>query len=93
MDLYATLDLPDENLINDLKTNGADAFLFTSISTVTNFFSVLGNDKALELLRNGIALAIGPVTGEALRKKGVSNTQEADEHTIFGLIHKLESLL
>ena len=86
-------DLPDEKLIIDLKTNGADVFLFTSISTVTNFFSVLGNDKALELLGNGIALAIGPVTGEALRKKGVGNTQEADEHTIFGLIDKLESSL
>jgi uroporphyrinogen III methyltransferase / synthase len=85
-------DSPSEEIINDLKVNGADAYLFTSISTVNNFFNVIGEAKALDLLSNGIALAIGPVTANALKEKGVINITESEVHTIQGMAKKLEEL-
>jgi len=93
IEVYKILkDNPDKSLIMDIQHNGANAYLFTSISTVNNFFDFIGNDKSLELLDRGVALAIGPVTAEALEHKGVQKVEEADEHTINGLINKLHKL-
>jgi uroporphyrinogen III methyltransferase / synthase len=91
---YKTLqDKPDERIINNLLKNGADACLFTSTSTVNNFFDILGNDKANEQLAKSVPLAIGPVTEQALADKGVLNIQVSDKQSIAGMVEKLKEML
>jgi len=86
-------DTPSEEIIQDLKENGADAYLFTSGSTVNNFFDTLGESSAKMLLENGLAVAIGPITSKQLAMRGVRNIHEAEEQTMDGLVEKLNSLL
>jgi uroporphyrinogen III methyltransferase/synthase len=87
---YETIqDRPDERLINDLVKNGADACLFTSISTVDNFIDILGGEKALEILNNSLTLAIGPVTEQALREKNVENIHVSPGQSIAGMVEYL----
>jgi uroporphyrinogen III methyltransferase/synthase len=86
-------DTPGEEIIEDLKENGADAYLFTSGSTVKNFFDVLGETTAKMLLENGLTVSIGPLTSEQLSIRGIKNINEAEEQTINGLAEKLEESL
>lgn len=62
-----------------------DIVTFTSSSTATNFFALLGKDTQKAL--NGVTLAsIGPVTSKALRAAGFPPTIEAREYTMQGLV-------
>jgi uroporphyrinogen III methyltransferase/synthase len=81
---------PEKEEIESLKTKGADAFLFTSMSTVNNFFSIIGNQDGLRLLNNSKAVvAIGPVTSEAIRKQGIEKIEISAIHTIEGMVETL----
>lgn len=84
-------DQPAQSIIDDIKINGADCCMFTSVSTVNNLFEIMGS-FASELLNSEktIALSIGPVTSGALREKGIKNILEADTHSINGMIEKLK---
>lgn len=62
-----------------------DIVTFTSSSTATNFFALLGKDAQRAL--NGVTLAsIGPVTSKALRAAGFQPAIEAREYTMQGLV-------
>ncbi|TAL68048.1 MAG: uroporphyrinogen-III C-methyltransferase [Bacteroidetes bacterium] len=84
---------PDKHTIKDLLNKKADAVLFTSMSTVTNFFDILGNNKSLALLNNSITLAIGPVTAEELNRRGVKKVCISKVHTIDGMVEELVRII
>ncbi len=84
-------DSPHAFIIKELTEKGADAVMFTSISTVENFFDTLKADAAaLFNEKNALALAIGPVTASALKIKNIKNILESDVHTIDGMIETLK---
>jgi uroporphyrinogen-III synthase len=58
---------------------------FTSSSTASNFFSLLG-DKVQTLLRGVRLASIGPVTSVTLRQAGFEPDIEAAEYTMQGLV-------
>jgi uroporphyrinogen-III synthase len=62
-----------------------DAATFTSSSTVTNYFHLLGT-AAVERPPEMVAISIGPITSQTLRDHGWEPAAEADPHDIPGLI-------
>ncbi len=67
--------------------NQIDSVLFTSSSTVNNFFGAFsGKEKAQIKTR---FVSIGPVTSRTLKSCGVTPYREAREHTIPGLVEAL----
>ena len=62
-----------------------DIVTFTSASTATNYFALLGND-AKKLMGETVVASIGPVTSKALRAAGFPPTIEAKEYTMQGLV-------
>lgn len=64
---------------------GAEVITFTSSSTVVNFADSYGVDIVPE-----VVAAIGPITSETARSRGLEIAVEASEHTIDGLIAALE---
>ncbi len=86
-------DEPSGEAVKDLKQNGADCVLFTSMSTVNNMCELLGEDDFKKLMGTTYPLAIGPVTAEALGIKGISNYGISDIQTIDGMIsHLIEAM-
>jgi uroporphyrinogen III methyltransferase/synthase len=80
--------IPDPDVLERLKTHGADVVTFTSPTTVNNFISVLesaGVDAEMFLHATRKA-SIGPVTTRALRARGAEAEIEADESTASGLV-------
>lgn len=86
------IDQPDNDIIDNLIKKGADAYLFTSTSTVSHFFEIIDNTKALKLLNLSKAIAIGPITAAALKSKNVNNIIEAKTHSIDGIIETLKNI-
>lgn len=75
-----------DRLIEELGTGSIDMITFTSSSTVTNFKSLLPQDRFDELIR-GVAIAsIGPITSETAREQGFEVHLTADSFTIPGLV-------
>ena len=90
--VYETL-IPDysKQELDEIKEKFSDAKIdlvtFTSSSTVTNFFSLLGKDPEL-FAKTGFA-CIGPVTAETLLGHGFTPVVTADIHTTRGLKEKI----
>lgn len=90
--VYETL-APDytKEELDLMKMNLSDAEIdlvtFTSSSTVTNFFSLLGKDPEL-FSKTGFA-CIGPVTAATLLGYGFTPAVTADIHTTRGLKEKI----
>jgi len=80
--------LPQE-AIRSLRDNQAEWVTFTSPLTVTNFLALIDKEKVDP---GGIKLAaIGPVTAEALRRRGLTPTVVARPHTIDALVDAIVS--
>ncbi len=62
------------------------AVTFSSSSTVTNFFALLGVGGAQAALVTARACSIGPVTSATLRGYGVEPAGEASQHDVPGLV-------
>ncbi len=71
-----------------LQNDKIDFCLFTSASTVDNFFRALGGQTLPEGLR---LVSIGPVTSETIRRHGAGVWREAKVHTIEGLLETLQN--
>lgn len=71
-------------LVRAAAAREVDWVTFTSPSTVEGFLEAAGPVGG-ELLRRAKAAAIGPVTAEALRRRGVEPTVTAVRHTAAGL--------
>ncbi len=67
---------------------GVDLVTFTSSSTVTNLYQMLGDDFLRLLLETTVA-AIGPITADTARDLGLRVHIEAAEHTIPGLVEAI----
>ena len=61
-----------------------DAVVFTSPTTVENMIEIVG----LEAIKQKRVISIGPITGKALEKHGISY-EMCDEYTTKGVIDKL----
>ncbi len=77
--------IPDNTLFKKIINDKADAYLFTSSSTVNNFFQVFGNDQALKLLNESRVFAIGPVTRDTLYRYNVKEIIMSETYSIEGL--------
>jgi uroporphyrinogen-III synthase len=69
-----------------------DAVTFTSGSTVTSFFELLGEEADAVLARTR-AFSIGPITSKVLRARGCAEYKEAATHDLDGLIACLSQSL
>ena len=82
----------DAHKIRTLLTNcEIDCLTFTSSSTVSNFFALIGNED-LQRCRDRMAVAcIGPVTAETAAKFGLETSIMPSEYTIRGLVGSIVS--
>ena len=88
---YETV-LADEDktqLMEMLEDKAVDAVTFTSSSTVSNFVSLLPEDRKAELLDGVTMASIGPITSDTARELDLNVDIEAEEFTIPGLIDAL----
>lgn len=76
---------PDPAVIERVRRGDVDALTFTSSSTVTNLFDLLGDVLAPQPL----VASIGPVTSKTAIERGLRVDVEASEHTIGGLVDAL----
>ena len=76
----------DQGLVQSVLDHPPDALVFTSSSTVRNFVSLLGDDRAAALLASAVVAALGPVTAETLRSAGKRAEIVPPENTIPALI-------
>ena len=58
-------------LLERLRAGQIDAFAFTSATQLERLISVAGEDEVRGALRQTLVAAIGPVTAEALRRRGI----------------------
>ncbi len=82
---------PDLDVLDRIRKGSVDAVTFTSGSTVRNFIALLdkvGLDAGAHMKRLVVA-SIGPVTTEALRKRGFDADVEAAESTMPALADAL----
>lgn len=79
--------------IEDIIKNGSDAVLFTSSSTVNNFFDAVGAEDAKQILDNTKVISIGPVTSKTLAVKGINNYITSKRHDLIGLIDTVKDVL
>ncbi len=65
---------------------GIDAATFTSSSTVRNFFALLGEAKARQVLGGALIACIGPITARTAAEYGLTALLVAQVYTTEGLI-------
>ncbi len=63
-----------------------DAVTFTSSSTATNFFHLLGEAGLCSVPASVRAISIGPITSQTLRELGWEPATEAEQHDVNGLV-------
>jgi uroporphyrinogen III methyltransferase / synthase len=80
----------DQNRVKQVVQGQADAVLFFSPTAVHNFVELAGREQ-LSLLQSTVALvAIGPITGGALRESGVQRMVMAADTTAAAVVDALE---
>lgn len=85
---YQTV-LPEEDaagVVELIKAGEVDCLTFTSSSTVTNFFSLVGKEELLPFLNKTAIASIGPITAETAEKFGLKTSIMPSEYTIQGLV-------
>jgi uroporphyrinogen-III synthase len=83
---------PEEKALaqaREMAKHGADAVLFFSPSAVHHLEELLGSENFLEFSRHSLFAAIGPVTGEALRKAKVEHVVQAKDATVDAVLAAL----
>jgi uroporphyrinogen-III synthase len=68
---------------------GVDILTFTSGSTVRNFITQVGTERAKALAAQARVVAIGPITANTAHDLGLRVDVVATEHTIAGLVAAL----
>lgn len=76
-------------LVRRFEQGDIDVAIFTSSSTVTSLFAILG-DRAAELLGRVTVGSIGPVTSKTAEGLGLRVDVTATEYTVAGLLDALE---
>lgn len=83
---------PTEEEKERIAKSNADAIVFTASSTVDNFFEIFGNIPAKNIIEKAKVFAIGPMTADSLKSKGISNIFVSNLHTIDGIIQLMEQV-
>lgn len=88
---YRTLAVDAQGLsaARAIREGRVDVLTFASPSAFHAFCSALGADMAKRVAGAGVIAAIGPVTAQAIREKGVTVNVEAAESTAEGLARAL----
>jgi len=81
---------PDRSLIEAIRSGHADAITFFSPSAFREFQNSVGRDTLGRLQPRVAFVAVGPVTGEAIRDAGLPTVIEADQATAASLVAALE---
>ncbi len=79
-------DFPWEDL---MEQKGKPIITFTSSSTVTNFFRLLGEERGNQLAGHALLASIGPITSETIRSFGFTEDMEATSYTMEGLLEAI----
>lgn len=97
--IYSTLDVyeiikenPSKEEINELLNSNPDAIIFTASITVKYFFEIVGERKAKSFLNKIKVFSIGPMTQNALLKKGVKKVYSSYLHTLEGVIELMKEV-
>lgn len=80
----------DADSLRDALREGVDAVTFASASTVQHVCDALGEEAATLLARTAIA-TIGPITSDAVRRRGMTVSIEAAVYTADGLLDALRA--
>ncbi len=89
---YKTVRPPEQSLQNiESLLIGVHAVLFFSPSAAHHLQDILGSEKFRELSRHAVFAAIGPVTGEALRRARVAQFVQARDSTVSAILDALTS--
>jgi len=81
----------DDEIIEKITEKPIDVATFTSSSTVKNFFKLLGEDRAKDILNNAKIACIGPITAKTIENFGLKVDIMPKEATIPSLIKEIES--
>ncbi|MCE5333510.1 MAG: uroporphyrinogen-III C-methyltransferase [Desulfobacteraceae bacterium] len=71
------------------REDAVDCLTFTSSSTVSNFFELLGKEDILEHLNRTAVACIGPITADTAKKFGLKTSIMPSVYTIRGLIDSI----
>ncbi len=88
---YQTV-LPEEDaagVAELIKAGEVDCLTFTSSSTVSNFFSLVGKEELSPFLNKTVIASIGPITAETAGKFGLKTSIMPSEYTIQGLVDSI----
>lgn len=86
--VYKTIRAEIDNEILPILKNGVDLAIFTSSSTVNNFFDMFGKD-AFEILNHADIACIGPITASTVKSMGFDVTIQPSSYTIEALIQQI----
>lgn len=90
---YQTV-LPREqsaHMMDRLRSGGIDCLTFTSSSTVSNFFSMFGEDSVLPFLKDVCIACIGPITAKTAEGYGLKVNVMPEEYTIAALAQAIRA--
>ena len=76
----------DPDIYGMLLEGKIDVVTFTAGSAVRNFVKVYGEDQAVDLLRNTLVAAIGPVTAQAAEQLGIHVSIQPATYTVPALV-------
>jgi uroporphyrinogen III methyltransferase/synthase len=68
-----------------IESGQIDILTFASSATVHNFAALVGREKFQELATKAVVAAIGPVTGDTLKKYGITPHIQPEDYTIPAL--------
>ncbi len=84
-----TLGEIDDPTMKRIQDGRADLLVFTSSSTVKNFFTLLGDDLARDILAAAVVAALGPITARTVESFGKKCDVLPAENTIASLIEAI----
>lgn len=90
MKIYETVrgDVNREDIMNCLEDNDVDYITFTSSSTAENFVEILGKEY-VDKMKDVKIFSIGPITTNTVINLGLEVYDEANIHTIDGLVDSI----
>ncbi len=90
LQVYRTLRAQwDQGMWTHLQECPPDLITFTSGSTVTAFFEILGDKTARETAAKALVASIGPMTTKVAESAGIRVRIEAKIHSVSGLIQAI----
>lgn len=86
--VYKTIRADIKQDIGPYLKDGVDIAIFTSSSTVTNFFEMFG-EKALRILEHADIACIGPITAQTVHDMGLEVSIQPTTYTMDALIREI----